>query len=117
MKRRGATTIWEHWTGGSHCHPMFGGTARHLITSILGITQAPGSAGYEKIVIAPQIPAALHAAEGSFRTVWGVIGTAWQRTDGGIRLTVTLPADCTGTLIWRGETYPLQGGTSETILA
>lgn len=69
MKRHGATTIWEHWRGGSHCHPMFGAPARQLFCGILGIKElAPGFEEYE---IKPQLPASMNYAKGFITTPRG----------------------------------------------
>ena len=54
MKDRGATTVWENWSGAeSHNHPMFAGCARHLFTGLLGIRQRPGTAGWRDLIISP----------------------------------------------------------------
>lgn len=82
MKKQGATTIWENWDGErSHSHPMFGAATRYLFSFILGITQEKNSAGYEHILIAPQIPDGLNYASGHITTVRGKISVTFKRTE------------------------------------
>ena len=84
MMEAGATTIWETWDGrASHNHPMFGAAVRLLFTEILGIRQAPGSAGYADYRIAPADIPALSWAEGSIRTPRGEIRVRWERDASG----------------------------------
>ncbi len=74
MKRRGATTIWETWGGGSsHCHPMFGGSSRHLFTGILGIKQRKGTVGYKDVIISPSTLPIGVTLSGSIKTPNGML--------------------------------------------
>lgn len=113
MKKQGATTIWENWDGErSHSHPMFGAVTRYLFSFILGITQEKNSAGYEKIVIAPQIPDGLNRASGHITTVRGEIAASFVRTEREMDFYVTVPqkawftygSDCEYEL-WEGENH------------
>ena len=113
MKTQGATTIWENWDGErSHSHPMFGAVTRYLFSFILGITQEKNSAGYEKIVIAPQIPDGLNRASGHITTVRGEIAVSFVRTEREMDFYVTVPqkawftygSDCEYEL-WEGENH------------
>ena len=92
MKKQGATTIWENWDGErSHSHPMFGAATRYLFSFIIGITQEKTSAGYEHILIAPQIPDGLNYASGHITTVRGKISVTFKRTESGADFYVTVP--------------------------
>lgn len=92
MKKQGATTIWENWDGErSHSHPMFGAATRYLFSFILGITQEKTSAGYEHILIAPQIPDGLNYASGHITTVRGQISVTFKRTESEADFYVTVP--------------------------
>lgn len=109
MKRRGATTIWEHWTDEkqSHNHPMFGGCSHHLFSSVLGITQEQGSAAYEKLVIAPKIPQNLQKAAGSIRIPCGEVNVAFERAGKRVIFDIVLP---------EGKTAIFKFGAVELIL-
>lgn len=88
MKRNGATTLWEYWYGGSHCHPMFGGPTRQLFTGILGIKQlSPGFANYE---IKPQLPTSMNYAKGFITTPRGKLTVEVRRTENGLTVTSSL---------------------------
>lgn len=92
MKKQGATTIWENWDGErSHSHPMFGAATRYLFSFILGITQEKTSAGYEHILIAPQIPDGMNYASGHITTVRGKISVTFKRTESEADFYVTVP--------------------------
>lgn len=92
MKKQDATTIWENWDGErSHSHPMFGAATRYLFSFILGITQEKNSAGYEHILIAPQIPDGLNYASGHITTVRGKISVTFKRTESEADFYVTVP--------------------------
>ena len=95
MKRHGATTLWEDWHGGnSHNHPMFGAPARLLYTGFLGIRcEEPG---WNRIVIAPQMPVTLACIEGTLDTPRGKISVSLKREDGMLCASVTLPAGTVG---------------------
>lgn len=113
MKKQGATTIWENWDGErSHSHPMFGAVTRYLFSFILGITQEKNSAGYEKIVIAPQIPDGLNRASGHITTVRGEIAVSFIRTEREMDFYVTVPQKAWFTYgsnceyeLWEGENH------------
>ena len=93
MKRRGATTIWEHWTDEkqSHNHPMFGGCSYHLFQSILGITQEKGSIGYDKLVIAPKVPQMLEKVNGIMRIPLGEVSVTFEQRDGRCAWYIVIP--------------------------
>ena len=90
MKDRGATTVWETWSGdNSHCHPMFSACARQLFTSLLGIKQAPGSVGFERVIFDPKIPKASGRVAGKLKTVRGEISVSIENTNGVINANIT----------------------------
>ena len=81
MKRHGATTIWEYFVGKcSHNHPMFGACTRQLFTSVLGIKQRVGTAGYCDIIIDPVKTERKLKVSGSITTPNGVIAVSLDTT-------------------------------------
>ena len=70
---------------------MFGAATRYLFSFILGITQEKTSAGYEHILIAPQIPDGLDYASGHITTVRGKISVTFKRTESEADFYVTVP--------------------------
>ena len=81
MKRQGATTIWEYFSGmSSNNHPMFGACARQLFQSVLGIRQRKGTAGYTDVIINPVKTTRGLKASGSIVTPNGVIAVSLDTT-------------------------------------
>ena len=111
MKDRGATTLWETWNGmESHEHPMFGACARQLFTSILGIGQAEDTAGYQNLIICPQIPKKMQFASGSIQTENGTISVSWRKEAGKIHFEILLPEGTAGIFRHGTEEWKLQSG-------
>ena len=104
QKRRGATTLWETWTGsGSQDHPMFGACVRQLFTALLSIRPTPEG----DLEIRPQIPEKLPWVRGSVLLPQGRVGVAWQRYDGIIRFEINLPPGITARFSYGGQTLTL----------
>ena len=118
MMRDGATTLWEHFDGSrSHNHPMFGGLVRHFFLRILGIDQPAGAGGYrDAVLLAPVFPKGLDYARGSLNTPNGRIFVDWERGNGGIFYTATIPNGVTATLKHGDKSYPLTVGENKIIL-
>ncbi|MFA5262771.1 MAG: family 78 glycoside hydrolase catalytic domain [Opitutaceae bacterium] len=99
MIERGATTLWEHWEFSdntfSHNHPMFGSVSEWLYKALAGIQPAPDAVGFDKIVIRPQPVGDLAWVKASYDSVRGKVASAWEKTDGKLRLHVTIPANAT----------------------
>jgi alpha-L-rhamnosidase len=75
----------------SHNHPMFGSVGANLYRSFAGIQQAPDSAGFRQLRIAPQSARDLRWASGSIETVRGTVSSRWSRGDGMFQLEVVVP--------------------------
>jgi len=106
MKNCGATTIWEDWNGGnSHDHPMFGAVTECLFTGFLGIQME--EAGWKKLRIAPQIPAAVRYMEGSLETAAGRISVSYD-ADREQNYIVTVPD--AAVFVLNGKEYLLTEG-------
>jgi alpha-L-rhamnosidase len=97
MIASGATTLWELWQNregssmNSHNHPMFGSVGAWFYKALAGINLAPGTTGFEKVLIEPRMVRDLTHASGSTRTVRGEIACAWSRTERTVRVEVTIP--------------------------
>ncbi len=97
MIKNGATTLWELWqkregpSMNSHNHPMFGSVGSWLYKALAGINLAPGSNGFEKVLITPGTVRDLTHASGSTMTVRGEVACAWSRTERTMRVEVTVP--------------------------
>jgi alpha-L-rhamnosidase len=94
----GLTALGETWDGGSgqsQDHFMLGALDGWLTTRLTGIGQAPGSAGFDTLVIDPAVVGDLTSASGSYESPHGRISTAWTKSDREYRLTVTVPPGST----------------------
>ncbi|MBN2329578.1 MAG: family 78 glycoside hydrolase catalytic domain [Candidatus Omnitrophica bacterium] len=90
LKQYGLKTLSERWDqpGSSLNHCMFGHIQEWFQKYLLGIRQAPGGTGYEKVLIDPFIPGDLEWAKGSFDSPNGLIEVSWIKKDGMVELTV-----------------------------
>lgn len=114
MKRQGATTLWEYFTGlRSHNHPMFGSVTRFLFQYILGIRQQEDSAGYEKVVIAPCDLPDLRYAKGHVTTKKGRVYVEFCRMDGQICFRFHLDSSVQAVFSFAGVKKHLPAGDSE----
>jgi len=91
---RGATTLTESWAGDkrfSQNHLMLGHIEAWFYRDLAGISQAPGSVGYENIVIKPQPVGSITWCKASYQSVRGEIRSGWSIKNGSFHLDVTLP--------------------------
>jgi len=118
MVDRGATTVWEQWNGidadgtahNSLNHYSKGAVVSFLHRYTAGLRQAPGSAGWERIIIEPRPGAAITSASTSHQGPRGLIEVAWTVSkdvgvsketadDGLLTLTVTIPPGTTAEVL------------------
>ena len=97
----------------SDCHAWSASPNYDLLTLVAGIHSA--DQGFHRVRIEPHL-GTLHALTASMPHPRGKIdvhysydGSAWQAT-------VTLPEEITGSLQWKGKSYPLHAGTQSLVL-
>lgn len=95
MRKLGATTFWEYWPDSlidrSHNHPMFGAVVAYLYDYLLGIRPQEGSAGYERIVVAPVLVDGINRISGSRMLPAGRVSVAYQKEEGRAAFTIVVP--------------------------
>lgn len=103
--KRGATTIWERWDGwtpekgfqdpimNSFNHYSLGSCGEWLYGTVAGINAT--KPGYKEILIKPVPGKNLTEASASFRSIHGLITSAWSSGAGSFSLTTTIPANTT----------------------
>lgn len=112
MPKAGATTVWENWEGdrceqpASLNHYSKGAVCTWFFKSMCGIRIA----GENRFGIVPRPGGSLSRARASYRSVYGVVESGWEKTDGRTVYTVTVPANCTAELA-------LPSGRCETLCA
>ena len=100
MVLQGATTLWETWTGSRYApvaswnHIMFGSQSAWYFSDLAGIAMEPGSRGWQRLRLAPQIWASaatpprsvcanLSFIDASTKTIRGRAAAAWTCGDHG----------------------------------
>jgi hypothetical protein len=99
---KGATSLTEAWDAGrdsSQDHFMLGQIQEWFYHDLAGIQNAPGSAGFKKIVIAPQPCGDLQWVDAGYDSVRGKIVSDWRRNGGTFTLRVTIPPSTTATVV------------------
>lgn len=108
--KHGATTIWERWDGwtpdkgfqdpgmNSFNHYSLGSCGEWLYGTVAGINQDPQQAGFKRVVIHPQLGNGLTWAKGSYKSIHGLIESAWTTNNGKVTLNVTVPANTVATV-------------------
>ncbi|HEX2313883.1 MAG TPA: family 78 glycoside hydrolase catalytic domain, partial [Thermomonospora sp.] len=92
----GATTLWERWDleARSRDHVFLGGAIGEWFFEDLAGIQ-PAAPAYDRVLVAPKPLGDLTYAEGSTLTPHGRVAVRWRRTDGGLRLEVSVPVGST----------------------
>ena len=95
---------------------MFGASARHLYTGILGIRQREGTAGYCDLVIHPYLPENLNYASGKIETVKGDIFVSLQRKADNVVVSFSVPQGIKVELpMTEGYIFNVHSGCEKTI--
>ncbi len=104
---QGATTIWERWDGwtaergfqseqmNSFNHYAYGAIGAWLYQVVAGLELDPAQPGYKHSLIQPQPGGGLRYANASLETPYGTLSSHWQKTDEGLTLEFTIPANTT----------------------
>jgi len=104
--RHGATALTESWAAlreVSNNHMMLGHLMEWLYSGIGGIRQAPGSIGFNHVVIDPQPVGDLTFADVSHTCIHGKIRVHWQKTGQGVEMEVTIPAGVKADVFFGGK--------------
>ena len=101
MPKSGAMTIWEAWEGpkgdagiASLNHYSKGAVCEWLFDTCCAIRVD----GENHFIIAPRPGGHLDYAKASYDSIFGTIESAWEKKDGEIVFTVTVPANCEATV-------------------
>ncbi len=118
-KKRGATTLWEYWPESlrdrSHNHPMFGAVTAYLYDYLLGIRAKDGCAGYSEIIISPVIVDTVNKIEGHRTLKSGKVSVAYEKSNGKIEFTITIPENLPAEFIFGDKTTALHAGKNTII--
>jgi alpha-L-rhamnosidase len=101
---KGATTLWETWTGkDSHSHPMFGSVCAWFFKGLAGINPDPDNPGFKHVIIKPNVVDELDFAKAKYESMYGEISSFWEYNDGRFNLEVKIPANTTATVYIPGN--------------
>lgn len=96
---KGKTSLTEAWDGGSsQNHFMLGQIQEWFYHDLAGIQNAPGSAGFERIVIRPQPVGDVTWVKARYESIRGRIVSYWKREGRRFTLEATIPANTTATI-------------------
>ncbi|HEY0471085.1 MAG TPA: family 78 glycoside hydrolase catalytic domain [Kribbella sp.] len=116
----GATTVWERWDSmlpdgsinpgemTSFNHYALGAVADWMHRRVAGL--APGDPGYRTIVVRPLLTSRLTSASAKHLTPYGEAAVSWSRSDGQVRLDVTVPVGSQAEVHVPGGSAPISVG-------
>ncbi|HET6668370.1 MAG TPA: family 78 glycoside hydrolase catalytic domain, partial [Intrasporangium sp.] len=102
---KGATTIWERWNSimpdgtfgpiemNSFNHYAYGAVGEWMYRTMAGVSAL--EPGYKRILVAPEVGDGITSSDFSHRTPYGTVRSAWQQTEDGLELDVTVPGNST----------------------
>ena len=108
---QGATTVWEHWDGrrpdgtmwsagmNSFNHYAYGAVGAWLYSTVLGLGQQAGTAGFTAARLAPRPGGGLNWAEGWHETPLGRYALRWEKDAGKTNVTFSVPANAEAELV------------------
>ena len=112
MPKQGATTIWESWEGpnsqegvASLNHYSKGAVVEWLFSTMCGIRVA----GENRFTVAPHPGGHFTHAGAKYDSVYGMVESRWEKKDGKIFYTVSVPANCEAEIILPGGTHKIVG--------
>jgi alpha-L-rhamnosidase len=106
MRESGATTIWEMWEkdlpGHSLLHSSYLYPCAWYIDGVAGIRRDPDVPGFRKFEIrVPKLTETqISDAKAAFDSPAGLIESSWKRENGKTVLNVTVPPNCTATVLF-----------------
>lgn len=114
MPKMGATTIWESWEGtqaqggiASLDHYSKGAVCEWIMNTMCGIKVGDKPNAF---VIKPIAGGVINYAKASYDSIYGLVESGWERKDGKVVYTVTIPSNCTAQII-------LPDGTDKLVAA
>jgi alpha-L-rhamnosidase len=99
MLAKGATTMWESWTGDdSFDHPMEGSVVEYFYRYLAGIRTEDEHPGFEEFQIAPIFPEGLNSVSSTYESSRGKIVSNWERRSNELALQIEVPFNSRATI-------------------
>jgi alpha-L-rhamnosidase len=122
--KKGATTIWERWDGikpdgsfqdasmNSFNHYAYGAIGEWLYCVVAGIEIDPAEPGYKHVLFQPQPGGGLTYARAALDSPYGLVASAWELTEAGFHLSITVPPNAHATVRLPAQTLDVvtEGG-------
>lgn len=112
-RQNGATSFHEYWDSNrsrSHSHPMFGSPIAYFFEFLLGIRQKAGTVGYRSLEITPLAVNRFGWMKGSMKVPAGIVAVAYEKAEGKVRFTVTIPEGIEAVFRFGNKETPLIAG-------
>ncbi|MBI4890628.1 MAG: family 78 glycoside hydrolase catalytic domain [Acidobacteria bacterium] len=103
MLDHGATTSWESWTGQSHIHDTLISIGAWFTQGLAGIRSDGVTPGFRHFVVKPAVVGGLTFVKGKYRSIHGDIASEWRVENGRCKLSVTVPAGTSATVVVPGN--------------
>ncbi len=120
MPKAGATTVWESWEGteaqggiASLNHYSKGAVCEWLFDTMCGINVGTKP---NTFVIKPVVGGTFEYAKASYNSVYGLVESGWERKDGKVVYTVTIPSNCTAEIILPNGTQVIGAGEHKFVV-
>ena len=118
MPKHGANTIWESWEGpyksdggtDSLNHYSKGALVEWLFSSMCGIRVD----GENHFTVAPKPGGHFTYADARYNSIYGIIESRWEKQDGKIVYTISIPANCEAEIRLPGGGIQTVGGGIHT---
>ncbi len=92
MFDRGATTIWESWTGGgSQNHYALGSVGEWVWRDVIGLNPDPNAPGYKHFIVRPLLDPNTRRMNATYDSIHGPIAISWMNDADQITLEITVP--------------------------
>ena len=98
---KGATSLTESWQAYpnvSNNHMMLGHVMEWFYSGLAGIQIDLSAAGFEQIIIKPEIVGDLTWVKGEYNSLYGKIKSSWQLDGDILRMQVTIPVNTVATI-------------------
>ena len=117
---QGATTIWERWNSytrdegfgpvvmNSFNHYAYGSVIAWIYKTAAGIAADPSSPGFKNIIMAPHPDRRLGHVSAEYRSVAGLVKSAWRYEGEKWLWEFTIPEGATASVTLPGETKPMR---------
>ena len=120
--KNGATTIWERWDGwtpekgfqdkgmNSFNHYAYGAVGAWMYRTVAGLDLDPHEPGYRHIIFRPRPGGSIKWAEARLETAFGLASIRWDLDGKNLKIEITVPPGCHGSLSTPGEFITTSAG-------